>query len=298
VCDNPSVIWLGEKRGYLSDWLTQRWVCITGQNISLAEHPWLDGPTGSPRLIGKEFFDKYAEEHELSAERGRPRGLIQNFEDLCLDHATPVAGGVRDFYERTSEYELDAWSEWCGPFRFFGWLLATIFSRRLQQLNVPLSPLDSSQGITSAVVQLRDRNSGRVEQTAWIRELIATKNVLYAGSYSLCRVPGYSKPCVKVVFPLPNGNGIVLMKPLVHADATFTVASIGEKFGDPGFYFVVHAGNGTARARYVASLRETIHVYPSTEGAVRADHSLSLWGIRFLRLHYRMRFAPTTALAR
>jgi hypothetical protein len=163
-----------------------------------------------------------------------------------LNDSGAIAASVRGFYERTSEYELDAWSEWCGLFRPLGRALALLFSRRLQQLNIPLSPLDSSKGISSAVLQWRDPNSGSVVQTAWVRELQATNNVLYAGSYSVCRVPGYRLPCVKVVFPLPNGNAIVLMKPEAHADGSFSVTSAGRGFGDPGFYFVVHGEGGIA----------------------------------------------------
>ena len=40
---------------------------------------------------------------------------------------------VAQFYERTSEYDIDAWSEWSGPFRPLGSLLASLFSRRLEQ---------------------------------------------------------------------------------------------------------------------------------------------------------------------
>ncbi|HEY4362730.1 MAG TPA: hypothetical protein VGN17_17305 [Bryobacteraceae bacterium] len=289
------MIWLGEKRGYLSDWLTQLWVRFTGHEIDLIEQDWLDGPSGNSRRIGNEFFERYAREHLLQVREDGPRGLIQNFSDLCKDGSYPVAAEVQQFYERTSEYELDAWSEWCGPFKPFGWALATIFSRRLQQLNVPLSALDSSRGITSAVVQLRDKSSGEVVQTAWVRQLIATKNVLYAGSYSVCRVPGYREPCVKVVFPLPHGNAIVFMKPQTHEDGSFSVESVGKRFGDPGFYFVVHSERGRGWARYVRSLKETIRVYASEGGGARADHFLSLWGVRFLRLHYRMRVGASVS---
>ena len=110
-----------------------------------------------------------------------------------------------------------------------------IFSRRLQQLNMPLSSLDTGRGITSDVVKLRDPATGKILQTAWVRELIGTKNVLYAGSYTLCRVPGWPSPCIKVVFPLPNGNAIVIMKPEAHADGSLSVTSSGRAFGDPGF---------------------------------------------------------------
>jgi hypothetical protein len=296
MCDNSPVLWLGDKRGNLSDWLTQQWVRATGRRIELVDNSWLVGPIGNARLIGQEFFADYAKEHSLEIAQAGPRGLIQDFRELCSEDPR-AAAGVRDFYERTSEYELDVWSEWHGFFRPFGWALAALFSRRLQQLNVPLSSLDTSRGITSAVLQLRDPLSGKVVQTAWVRELVATRNTLYAGSYSVCKVPGYAKPCVKVVFPLPNGNAIVLMKPETHQDGSLSLTSAGERFGDPGFYFVVQQEHGRAWARYVPSLKETIRVYDSGPDTVRTDHVLRIWGIEFLRLHYRMRTAAKGKIA-
>jgi hypothetical protein len=182
--------------------------------------------------------------------------------------------------------------EWCNAFRPFGALLAFIFSRRLQQLNVPLSALDTSHGISSEVVQLIKESSGEVQYTAWVRELIGTGNVLYAGSYSLCEVPRYKGRCVKVVFPLPNGSAVVIMKPQLHRDGSFSVISSGQGFGDPGFYFVVHNHDGTTSARYVRAMRETIHVYATRGNEVRADHTLKLFRTTFLRLHYRLTRKP------
>ncbi|MDX1430563.1 MAG: hypothetical protein R3282_09755 [Rhodothermales bacterium] len=83
---------------------------------------------------------------------------------------------------------------------------------------------------------------------------------------------------------------MVIMKPFVHEDHSFSVVSAGERFGDPGFYFTVQASPGELWARYVASLKETIHVYgDDTGGGARADHQLQFWGAHFLRLHYRLR---------
>ena len=78
------------------------------------------------------------------------------------------------------------------------------------------------------------------------------------------------------------------MRPEVHPDGSFSVTSAGKTFGDPGFYFVVHRGDGTIWAKYLKSMQETIHVYSAESGAARADHILHLWGMEFLRLHYRM----------
>lgn len=281
------MIWLGDTRGYLSDWVTQQWVRATGRRVALDDLRWLSGPSGHTRQIGKQYFSDYAKKQNLEPVQESPRGLIAHFDDLgpaFVSTKTPV----KEFYERTSEYELDAWSEWCGIFRLFGAALAAIFSRRLQQLNVPLSSLDTSRGISSEVLQWRDPLSGKVALTAWVRELIGSRNVLYAGSYSICNVPGHPSPCVKVAFPLPNGRAIVLMRPQLHADGSFSVISDGQSFGDPGFYFVVEGLGNTAWARYVRNLKETIHVYVAESGDVRADHMLRLWGLEFLRLHYRL----------
>ncbi len=94
---------------------------------------------------------------------------------------------------------------------------------------------------------------------------------------------------MKVLFPLPNGSAIVIMKASGDDQGRLSLQSIGKRFGDPGFYFVVHRGNGFASARYVRSMQEEILVYPAERNCVRADHTLWLGGIEFLRLHYRMR---------
>jgi len=289
TCPTP---WLGSRHGYLTDWATQRWVQWTGRTVDLHQDTWLDGPVGKPTGIGKEYFDELAQEKGLDLRRNSPdSGLIENFDLLASATFDPtgVHPAVADFYEHTSTYDLDAWGQWYGLFRPFGWLLAFIFSRRLQQLNVPLSPLETSRGMTSEIIQLLDKTTGEIRYTAWVRQMVGTGNVLYAGSYSLCRIPGHDGVCIKVVFPLPNGSAIVVMKPQLHDDGSFSVVSAGERFGEPGFYFLVHNAGGRVSARYVRAMRETIRVFGSEEATVRADHTLRLWGITFLRLHYRLR---------
>lgn len=289
TCPTP---WLGSPHGYLTDWITQRWVQLTGRYIDLNQEKWLDGPMGKPTGIGKDYFDELAAETGLGIRKDCPQtGLIESFRQLdSLNFSSAdVHPEVVDFYEHTSNYDLDAWGEWYGLFRPFGRMLAFIFSRRLQQLNVPLSSLDTSRGVTSEIVQLFDVDSGEIYYTAWIRQIVGTGHVLYAGSYSTCQIPGYEGACIKVVFPLPNGNATVIMKPQRNADGSFSVISSGERFGDPGFYFVVRNSSGRISARYLRAMRESIRVYAAENSTVRADHTLKLWGLTFLKLHYRLR---------
>ena len=285
-----TILWLGDSRGYLVDWLTQSWVRMTGRRIDLHDMQWLDGPVGPPRGIGSSFFEDLAAREGLEVRRDGARGLVGDFSALEADDFAPaqVHRSVVDFYARTSQYNLDAWAEWRGVFRPFGWLLSRIFSRRLQQLNVPLSGLDTSRGMTSHVIQLVDPDTQTVRHTAWVRELLGSGDVLYAGEYSLATIPGRQGRCVRVVFPLPNGNAMVVMRPEAHPDGSLSVVSAGRAFGDPGFYFTVHDRHGRVWARYLRALKESIRVFPMENGAVRADHVLTLWGATFLRLHYRL----------
>ncbi|MEZ5978470.1 MAG: hypothetical protein R3F34_09650 [Planctomycetota bacterium] len=290
------MIWLGRERGNAYDWVTQLWVRATGRRVDLREQTWLDGPIGGTEKIGEACFRELAVCERLEVvEEGGVRGLVPGLEVLDGPNfdASRVAPEVRRFYERTSEYELDAWSQWCAAYRPFGGLLARLFSRRLQQMNVPLSGLDTSHGMTSRVVHLVEPASREVRHVVWARTLRRTGATVYSGSYGACRIPGHDGPCLRVVFPLPNGNAVVVMRPQVGEDGALTLVSSGKRFGDPGFYFTVRRPNGRAVARRVRTMRETIRVARDDDGESRADHEFRLLGSVFLRLHYRMR---TTAV--
>jgi hypothetical protein len=282
-------MWLDDTRGHAVDWSTQRWVQATGRRIRLADAPWLDGPAGDPTGIGPTFFDDHAERHGLRVGGAGEAGLLPDFRALAGPSfdATMIAPAVVHFYEHASAYEVDAWSSWCGAFRPFGWALARIFSRRLQQLNVPLSGLDTRLGMTSRISRV-STPAGLPIYSAWVRELVGTGHVIYAGAYSLCEVPNFAGRCVRIVFPLPNGNAIVIMRPVVQPDGSLLLVSAGRRFGGPGFYFTVRAADGIVWARFLKSFRESIRVYDAA-GDVRADHRLSLYGLTCLRLHYRLR---------
>ncbi len=285
-------MWLGEERGNLIDYLTQRWVRMTGRKIDLAAAPWLAGPVGQTRGVGLDYFEKWAAAENLTVDRHRSgKGLLTAFAGLGGSDfdAAAIDPAVVEFYEHAADFEMDVWSEWSRPFRPFGWLVSAIFSRRLEQLNLPLSSLDTSWGMTSEVVQVSDPASGELRANAWVRTLVKTGRVIYVGGYSLATPPGAHGPCVKTVFPLPNGNAIVLLRPEIGPNGSLILASEGKEFGDPGFYFTVHRPDGTVIARYLRRFRERIHVYAAPGGVVRADHTMSLFGWQCLHLHYRLK---------
>ena len=65
---------------------------------------------------------------------------------------------------------MEIWTKWAGGFKIFGFLLTIIFSRRLQQLNIPLDPLDAAKGFESNIYKLKNEN-GQTQYTLWYRIL-------------------------------------------------------------------------------------------------------------------------------
>src|SRR5204862_1813014 len=102
-------MWLGEARGDLIDWSTQKWVQATGRRVDLATHPWLTGPTGSTRGIGLDYFNKWAAAEGWRVEpHGSGRGLLPSFAALAGGGFDPAAvdPAVGEFYERAADFDI------------------------------------------------------------------------------------------------------------------------------------------------------------------------------------------------
>lgn len=288
---NFSTPWIDEKRGYLSDWLTQLWVKSSRIKINPKNEVWLDGPIGEPKIIGESYFEEFANRNNLIIETSSEEGLVDDFSHLNSSQfsSNKVNPRIIEFYEITSRFELDIWSEWSTPAKPFGWLLSRLFSTRIQQLNLPVSALDSSRGITSEIIALRRESDQTTQYVGWLRKVVKTKNVIYAGAYTSCTPPNLEYECVKVVFPLPNGNATVILWPENMDDGSLKLHSSGDEFGDGGFYLLVYSSSKKAYVKYVKAIKETIHVYLDENNELRTDHTFRFWGATFLQLHYRIR---------
>jgi hypothetical protein len=281
------LVWIGQRRGHAVDWITQRWVQITGRRIELETAPWLEGPCGSVRGIGADFFERWGETHGLTVLPASPdAGLIEGLQALRGPAFDPAAVHPRidDFYAHTAAYDLRIESRWSGPFRAVGWLVARLFARRLAQLNMPLSDRDLRGGVESRIVRLADAH-GQVRHTAWVRTSVQTGLPVFVGQYGTATIPGHEGPCIKVVFPLPNGNAVIVLRPRADPGGGLTLMSDGRRFGDPGFYFTVLAEPGRVWARYVRTMKEQLSLRVEGEGIV-ARHRFGVFGLPFLELGY------------
>ena len=277
-----------------------RWlVRLTGRTIRKQDAPWLDCIMGNPGLIGSAIYQRIAEAHHLEVSAPPGVGLIPDFEVLRGPSCDPdkVHPRIRHFYEHAALYHLEVWSELYLAGRFFLWLLVEFISRRMNQLNFPISSLEVAKGMTSEVLQLREPSTGRLVHTGWLRRFKSNGKVIYAGIYSTTRIPGEADTCVKVTFPC-RGSANVYLRPCSYSDGSFGLVSTGAAFGRSGFYRIVEAGKDTWKVRNFTTLHEIFRVYVDDEDVLRTDHTITFVGLTILRLHYKMTLAPNTAEGR
>jgi len=281
--------------GYLLQTCIELLVRLTGRRVLKAEAPWLNCVVGRPGLIGTGVYQRIAEEEGLELSTPPDAGLVPNFESLRALSFNPdeVHPQIRHFYEHTAAYRLEVWSEVYFAGKFVLWLLVEFISRRMDQLNFPISSLEVAKGMTSEVVQLREPATGKLMYTGWLRRFRSTGKVIYAGLYSDTILPGEENPCVKVTFPCV-GSSNVYLRPCVYPDGSFGLVSIGGQFGGSGFYRVLESGKDAWRVRNFKSLHEIFHVYVDTDDILRTDHTITFVGLTILRLHYKMALAEST----
>lgn len=281
--------WFAALIGRLGAWFIYALIWLFGRTRRRADIAWLLGPLGG-KVIGDTPYQDVADAEGLAIERAaRDAGLVPSFEQLRCDGFDPgkVHPLVRAFYEHTTAFAMDVWSKTYFPASIALFLLVTTISRQVKQLNFPLSPLDTARGMHSEIIALR-RPDGALRYTGWFRTLAGERRVLYTGFYMTEQAPNLGVPCMKTVFPMPNGNATVILRPRVNADGSLVFDSSGKRFGDAGFYRVQARGPERVRVWYIRTLKEQFHMFVDEHGDLRCDHAVRFLGLPVLRLHYKM----------
>ena len=262
---------------------------MTSRRFERRTVPWLVGPSAGMEVVGHDWVRQMATDLGGSLSTGPDHGLLMSFEALRGPDFDPGAVDPRiaDFYEHATRWRLDLWSEWSAIAWPFGRAITALFSERLKQLSLPMRPLDVSYGMDSKVIHVHDRHGG-VLGAAWLRNMIKTGTTTYSGLYGVARLPGSEQPSVRVVFPLPLGSVQVFLRPSADGKGGLHLRSPLGRFGKDGAYLVLERKGETLNARRVP-IAEHFHLFVDGQGDVRCDHSLRLWNIPAVRLHYRLR---------
>jgi hypothetical protein len=281
--------WVASIAGTIGAWFIYALIWLFGRTHRRADITWLVGPMGGD-VIGDAPYRDVAAAEGLTVKRGSPDGgLVPSFQALGgetfdASRAHPL---VRDFYEHTAAFAMDVWSQIYFPASIALYLLVKTISRQVDQLNFPLSPLDTAHGMVSEIISL-ERPDGTVRYTGWFRTLAQGRHVLYTGFYMTERAPHAPGPCVKVVFPMPRGNATVVLRPELGPGGSLILDSSGRRFGDSGFYRLHARDPERVRVWHIRSMKERFHIYADDRGVLRCDHSVSFLGLPVFRLHYKM----------
>lgn len=271
------------------DLLTRKWWRAVGREVDLAgEQSWLGGPCASGAVVRDGWIAAEAARIGGSVAANRSdAGLVADMSVLDGPgfNAADLAPAVRDFYEHTSSYRLEVWIGWRRLFWIGGELVARYFGRRVEQLALPMRPLDGARGMDSTITIITGPD-GCQREAAWMRTLRSTGDYVYSGCYSTRHRPGADRASVHVAFPLEEGNVQVFLRPDIDHDGSLWLRSPGGGFGSDGAYVVVNDRGRTFAA--CPPLREEFHVWVDDEGVLRTDHQLSLWSAAVVRFHYRL----------
>ncbi|MGP3973097.1 hypothetical protein ACTWQF_03495 [Streptomyces sp. 8N114] len=266
---------------------------IRGRPVDLdGKHRWLDAPMHDAQTIGDGWLHGAAAAYGGTVREESGAGLLADMEQLDGPgfRTAELQPRIREFYEHTSDWRLEVWTQWSPLFQPGGALVSRFFGRRVQQLALPMRPLDVAHGMDSRVATIVGPD-GRQRAAGWLRKLRSTGEYVYSGCYSARLLPGARQPSVHVAFPLEAGNVQVFLRPAVTSDGALQLTSPAGEFGGNGAYVVVEHAGGIHAAR--VPIHETFRVYTDIEGTLRTDHVLRLWSATALRLHYKL--LPTAA---
>lgn len=281
---------LADTMQKFQDWFTQQWVIICGRKINPSENTWLFGPFGEVSGIGEKFIHQLAQKEDLTIIRkSNSKGLLDSISSLYLseNEIKKLPKNVIDFYEKTSEYKLQLNVKWNPIFKIFGYVVNRLFSQRINQLNIPTNNIQSSENLTSEIIELVAKNTNEVKYTIWLRKFQSTGKVIYSGIYTTCLLPS-GITCVKAIFPLPKGNATVILKPSVGEKNELILNSSGNKFGDAGFYFLLNDSKGNCWSKYIKSFTDKLIVSDENE-KLKARQTLKLWRLKVARFEYEMK---------
>jgi hypothetical protein len=266
----------------------QFWLNLTGRTVDFEKHPFLKGPMATTNTIGEDFYKQLAQQEQLSIHHTNHEGLLQKFHKV-IDPNSPyfkkLDPAITEFYEHTATYNMEVWNQWKAPISWFAKILIRLVSVEMKQLNIPTNSLETSHGMSSAIIQLLDASN--IKYACWLRKSVKSNKVVYAGFYSAVAVQENAPEYVKVVFPLPKGNVTVILKVVLLEDGSVKLISDGKRFGETGYYRLHQNKKGKVKARMIP-IKEIIHVFRDEEGILRTDHFFKWWKFQFLQLHYKM----------
>ncbi len=196
-------------------------------------------------------------------------GLVDNM-SIYIDRKK-LAPTISDFYENTNNYRLFAsvrWHSWFKPLA----AVYHLFSKRVQQLNLPLSQEELE--MTGNIVSIVD---GREKTRAWVRKI--KEEVIFVALYSFHHTS--EKTYMNIALPLPWSSMIGVLE-LRQSKRKLTLTSQATVDSDAGIYLAL------GKNLFKLPIHERFEVKETSPKHLSALHRMWIFGVPFLTITYRI----------
>lgn len=153
------------------DLLTRQFWRLSGRPVDLTgDEAWLAASMSPGPSVGDAWVEPTALAWGGQALDRPHAGLLADMAQLDGSgfRAADLRPEISDFYEHTSDWRMEVWTQWSPLFQPGGELVSRLFGRRVQQLALPTRPLEVAHGMDSRVTVLTDA-TGAQRAAAWLR---------------------------------------------------------------------------------------------------------------------------------
>lgn len=229
------------------------------------------------RIIGKrKIGDQFLSEEGL-IRLGNITGLVDCVDQFRSPYFDPskLAPLIREFYEKTSAFELNAfvtWSDWFQPFA----KPYNKLTRKIQQLH--LVQTNSYESMSGVIIPIHSKLDGRENVRAWLRKNPKGETVFLA-LYSSHE--NNEETYMNIALPLPFSNMTGILKWRNQGNKLLISSRLREDgHGDEGIYLV------TPLITIKLPLSEQFLISHEENNSLTANHQMWLFGIKFLEINY------------
>lgn len=247
------------------------------------------------RYVGADYVEQLAKVRDGTFRRNPPDvGILASLDSLAGPgfDAGRVDPLIREFYEHTSRFSLSIvpeWRRWMKPgYEVFKRLVA----EPLGQAAIPSNLEEAQRGMVSTIDTISLEGEEEIDIRGWIRTFKDSGKPIYVGIYTSFRHEdrGY----VSVGFPIPSANFTATLLPRNAGDRDLLLTSDSD-LPFPGHYLSsVDSERDALTVIKLLAFGERILVHVA-DGELKADHSFSLAGQRFLTLRYEIERAVSAA---
>lgn len=267
------------------DHVTQIWIRFLGRKVTYETDPWIFGPTSI--LMYRDISLNRTIQNNADYLFSPSNGIIDSissfgFTEKELKRIHPI---ILDFYTHTSQFNMDMSFHWSTLFKPLAYTVKFLFSRRLQQMNIPIISSNQVLKTHSFIVKI-DEKKNEKSQNLWVRKFLNANEIIFSGIYSIASTK-QKDHLIKVQFPLPNGNATIFLEKSVLQNGNLELASKGLHFGDSGFYFFLKKGE-SYYVKYVKSMHEKLSLTVKDTSTIKGIHEFFFYGRKFLTINYSL----------